>query len=322
MKKIKISYTQTTPESVEEGDFSETGWIDETGVSMEPDKYDLEEGLTAVDLAVDFLKREGAIHFSSEPFFEGGWYSTEFQTVDYRDGTQEEQSFHLEGFTPEEEEEIYNKLFKKGSSVKANAEVELINFLDEVLTPDLLNSGHEELAKDSDALSKFLAGAKKYGSYTAKTFKMYLKVALIPDLESEGQEGMAETFKEGLALLSKELAKKEEEEGISISSALDKALKEKLIEAIAAIEHDAWRSWAASVAEEISAERKAKFQEGMVPYDQLDESTKDIARKWATDMVDAIEPILSETGGKVKEMITKVEVDSKQASVQYTNHEV
>ena len=95
-----------------------------------------------------------------------------------------------------------------------------------------------------------------------------------------------------------------------IHAAFDKGTRDALIEAIAAVEHEAWVSWAASVADEVSAERRAKFKEGMVPYEQLDESTKDISRTWAKDIVDAIEPILS-TGGKVKEIVTKIEVDAK-----------
>jgi len=79
---------------------------------MEPDEYDKEEGLTCVDLAVKFLQHEGAIHASSTQFHSGVWYSTEFSVIDYSNGTEEERSFHLYGFTEEEERAIWHELVK------------------------------------------------------------------------------------------------------------------------------------------------------------------------------------------------------------------
>lgn len=99
MKLIKTTYSQITPESASNGDFSETGWIDEKGESFD-----------SVEEAVDWLKREGAIEPSSTCFHPGIWYSTGFVCVDYSDGTEEERAFHLKGFTPEEEREVYELL--------------------------------------------------------------------------------------------------------------------------------------------------------------------------------------------------------------------
>lgn len=109
---VRITFTRTTPESVEQGDFSETGWIDGEGVDMTPDEVDREEGLTAVDKAVKFMRNEGAIEPSSTAFHPGVWYSTEFSVIDYGTGEEEERSFHLDGFSPEEEREIYEKMTK------------------------------------------------------------------------------------------------------------------------------------------------------------------------------------------------------------------
>jgi hypothetical protein len=94
---------------------------------------------------------------------------------------------------------------------------------------------------------------------------------------------------------------------------MEKALKEQIIEALAAVEHDQWSSWAQSVKGEVSEERRARWEGLFVPYDQLDESNKDLDREWAVEAFDAIEPLLGEAnkGGMAKEMITKVEVDSK-----------
>jgi hypothetical protein len=106
---IRTTFSRMTPESVEQGDFSETGWIDEDGVSMVP--YD--EDMSAVDMAVKFLRYEGVVEASSMQFHKGIWYSTEWSVIDYGTGEEEERSFHLEGFTEEQEREIFNELFAK-----------------------------------------------------------------------------------------------------------------------------------------------------------------------------------------------------------------
>lgn len=113
--RITTTYNRTTPESVERGDFSESGWRDEEGVVMEPDENDRAEGITAVDKAVNFLKREGASRHasSSSSFHVGAWYSTGWDSVNYRTGEEEELNFHLEDFTPEQEEQIWNLFHKK-----------------------------------------------------------------------------------------------------------------------------------------------------------------------------------------------------------------
>lgn len=111
--RICITYSRTTPESVEQGDFSESGWENEEGVSMYPDEFDKEEGLTAVDLAVKFLRNEGAYDSSSSHFHPGVWYSTEWSTIDYRTGEQEERNFHLVGFTEEQEKEVWEKFHQR-----------------------------------------------------------------------------------------------------------------------------------------------------------------------------------------------------------------
>ena len=93
---------------------------------------------------------------------------------------------------------------------------------------------------------------------------------------------------------------------------MEKNIKEQLMEAIAAVQHDAWMHWAKAVSPEVSEERKLRWEAFMVPYDQLDESTKDMDREWAEEVIEAIEPIWDKlSGGRVKETVTKVEVDSK-----------
>ena len=98
--RIRISYDRTTPESVDDGDFSESGWDDEEGVSMEPDEFDIEEGRDVIDKTVEFLRNEGA----SDDFGSGDdrSYGTAWNTVDYRTGEEERKGYHLSGYTDEE----------------------------------------------------------------------------------------------------------------------------------------------------------------------------------------------------------------------------
>jgi len=111
--RIAISYSQTTPESAAQGDSSANGWVNEEGVEMTPDAFDYEEGISTVDLAVKFLDREGASQASSSAFYPGVWYSTDYSTIDYRTGTDEERCFHLKDFSDEEQRQIWNKLHQR-----------------------------------------------------------------------------------------------------------------------------------------------------------------------------------------------------------------
>lgn len=119
-KRIVTTYEIITPESVENGDFSESGWYDEQGESMVPDEYDKEEGITVVDKAAEFLKNKCANEPSSSVFSPGIWYYTIDPEQNYLTGEDIYYSYHLKGFTEEEEFEIYKimtdyegKKFKK-----------------------------------------------------------------------------------------------------------------------------------------------------------------------------------------------------------------
>jgi hypothetical protein len=111
-KLIRVSYEIVTPEDAEAGDTDNRGWENEEGQDVTPDKFDTEEGITAVDNAVKFIEREGGIHASSSHFNPGVWYSTE-GNQDPHTGATSTYSFHLDGFTPEEEQEIFNRITKK-----------------------------------------------------------------------------------------------------------------------------------------------------------------------------------------------------------------
>ena len=111
-RRIRTTYEVWSPEAVEAGDTDDRGWLDEEGESMEPDEWDREEGVTAAKKAAKWLNDHGAIRCSSSQFHPGIW-SSNGGTEDYRTGDREEHSFHLSGFTEEEEREIWDEVYCK-----------------------------------------------------------------------------------------------------------------------------------------------------------------------------------------------------------------
>lgn len=110
---IAVTYDIVTPESAEQGDYAESGWIDEEGQDMTPDSYDREEGITAVDKAVKFLKYEGAREPSTSHFHPGVWYINDEHDTDYRTGAVESRSYHLRNFSQHQEREIFNRMKRR-----------------------------------------------------------------------------------------------------------------------------------------------------------------------------------------------------------------
>lgn len=72
------------------------------------DEYDEEDGRTLADVAVAHLTSEGAAHASSSHFHTGVWYLSDSRLMN--DGTYEESTWHLKGFTPEEEAQIFKDI--------------------------------------------------------------------------------------------------------------------------------------------------------------------------------------------------------------------
>jgi hypothetical protein len=106
-KRIQVAYSLITPESAANGDFEDTGWLDEKGVEMS-DLEGWDNADTPVDKAVGYLGSEGVDAVSSFPFSPGAWY---IRVDNQENGNVMEYTYHLSGFTPEEEQEIYKQLF-------------------------------------------------------------------------------------------------------------------------------------------------------------------------------------------------------------------
>ena len=116
MRRIKQTYDMVTPESAEQGDYAESGWIDKEGAKIVPDEYDLDEYETesaaVVALAVKHITQYGGVEPSDYPCCQPGhtWYTTIDTERDYSTGADTRYSFHLEGFDTDEEIAIYKAL--------------------------------------------------------------------------------------------------------------------------------------------------------------------------------------------------------------------
>lgn len=98
--KIKTAFITVTPESAEYGDYDETGWHDEAGVTF-----------ASAQEAAEWLLQNANSYCSSE-FHPHSWYCSE-PKMDQNTGVTTEYSFHLVDCTPEQAQEVYN-LWKKG----------------------------------------------------------------------------------------------------------------------------------------------------------------------------------------------------------------
>jgi hypothetical protein len=107
-RRIRVTFSSYTSG----GDEDEHGWIDKEGSEIELDEYDREEGVTIAKKAAKFLSDEGAYKASSSHFHRGTWYSTDYDQ-NYRTGEQTQKSYHLDGFSANEEREIFNLVTKR-----------------------------------------------------------------------------------------------------------------------------------------------------------------------------------------------------------------
>jgi hypothetical protein len=115
IRRIHITYDVTTEESVEQGDVAERGWINEDGLEIVPDDFDIDEHgsetAAIVALAVKTICDRGSVEASSSEFHRRIWYTE----IDNIIGEQR-WSYHLNDcFTEEEEQAIFIgvKLFYK-----------------------------------------------------------------------------------------------------------------------------------------------------------------------------------------------------------------
>lgn len=106
-------YKKTLRWPDEEADEPDEVDSDEETFDAEPDDHEIENGETPASLAAEYISNQSSnLEASSGPgFHKGMWYSD--HSSQNTDGTFEEMSFHPEGFTPDEERELYDLLKKQ-----------------------------------------------------------------------------------------------------------------------------------------------------------------------------------------------------------------
>ena len=81
-------------------------------------------------------------------------------------------------------------------------------------------------------------------------------------------------------------------EGIAdaLAQARVDALETLNVEVLAAVEHEQWMAWSKSLSlrEDLSAERRARWEKLWVPYTQLPEADKESDRAWARIAIRAL----------------------------------
>lgn len=114
---IKISKTLEYTEEIVEDDetYPQEDYQDGGEEEFEPDEYDLEDGITAVDLAVEYLYDQGACNASCSYWWSGLWYSTSPER-DYQTGEWAQSHYHVEA-TEEEAKQIYQALKARVSTI-------------------------------------------------------------------------------------------------------------------------------------------------------------------------------------------------------------
>ena len=112
MSKRRIAvYLQTmTPDDVESGDVPQAEHDEDIDIQL--DAIDRKEGKTVADLAAKVLRDAGA-RPSSSRFHRGVWYETEWSVQDYSTGEQQQKTYHLKGFSLEEEGLVYLKVTRR-----------------------------------------------------------------------------------------------------------------------------------------------------------------------------------------------------------------
>jgi hypothetical protein len=97
---ILTTYDIVTPESAEEGDTADCGWIDDEGVKH------------SVQSAIAMLKH---CEPSATHFWRGTWYTVYDYHTDYATGAVESRSYHLKGFSEVEERAIFVGVTRRGA---------------------------------------------------------------------------------------------------------------------------------------------------------------------------------------------------------------
>lgn len=101
---IRVYRQRFMPEDVHDGD------IDYRSTESYTEEYELDSDYidNPIDWAVDVVQSLGYVEYSGYPFYPGGWYSgCELTAYGNYTGEREDFSFHLQGFTEDEQRAVY-----------------------------------------------------------------------------------------------------------------------------------------------------------------------------------------------------------------------
>lgn len=73
--------------------------------------------------------------------------------------------------------------------------------------------------------------------------------------------------------------------------------EQRILEALSRLEHEQWMEWAQEIldTEDISHERRVRWQADCVPYEQLPESRKKLDRPYARKVLDILQKELPQS---------------------------
>jgi hypothetical protein len=101
-----ITFDLVTEASVDDDDTADGGFAGSE--SCEPDEFDLADGMSAVDKAMEYLTRQHCVEPSSSHFHVGVWYLDADGEQDYRTGDETRHNYHPTNFNEQEQREIFN----------------------------------------------------------------------------------------------------------------------------------------------------------------------------------------------------------------------
>lgn len=97
MPKFHVTYDQCTPESAEHGDYSESGFLLPGGwhIELEPGVFGTEAGKIKADCGLSLGEAIRLVDGHLEKNHgDTSFYEAEFNTIDYRTGTEERLALH------------------------------------------------------------------------------------------------------------------------------------------------------------------------------------------------------------------------------------
>lgn len=166
--RVRVSFEIVTPESAEDGDVAETGWINEEGIAFDASDLDPEDPTCATygDVIARFITRDrGAVECSdSSPEVPEGrgrapWFMQSDPDVDYRTGEQERHSYHVEGLTSREWRALFVALGLRrpwppalSDNLIRNVATRFVEVLEEWLSPEEMAEVRERNADEDDKL--------------------------------------------------------------------------------------------------------------------------------------------------------------------------